>query len=177
MWRRNGGRRDPRPVGQRGARMRVLVVHNRYRSELPSGENKSVDQVTDMLRNAGVEVQTYMRASDEIEHFGLVKLAELAVRPIYSLEDTKAVKALIRSFDPDVVQLHNPYPLISPACIRVAKAEGVPVAQFVHNFRFVCANGLYFRDGRVCQDCLGKRCLLYTSPSPRDRTRSRMPSS
>ena len=24
---------------------------------------------------------------------------------------------------------------------------------------------------------LGQRCLLYTSPSPRDRTRSRMPSS
>ena len=137
--------------------MRVLVVHNRYRSALPSGENKSVDQVTDMLRNAGVEVETYMRASDEIGHFGLDKRAELAVRPIYSLEDTKAVKALIRSFGPDVVQLHNPYPLISPACIRVAKAEGVPVAQFVHNFRFVCANGLYFRDGRVCQDCLGKR--------------------
>ena len=30
------------------------------------------------------------------------------------------------------------------------------------------------QDGRVQQDA---RCLLYTSPSPRDRTRSRMPSS
>ena len=26
-------------------------------------------------------------------------------------------------------------------------------------------------------ECLDGRCLLYTSPSPRDRTRSRMPSS
>ena len=26
-------------------------------------------------------------------------------------------------------------------------------------------------------DCYGRSCLLYTSPSPRDRTRSRMPSS
>ena len=26
-------------------------------------------------------------------------------------------------------------------------------------------------------ECLKKSCLLYTSPSPRDRTRSRMPSS
>ena len=137
--------------------MRVLQVHNRYRSAFPSGENGSVDQLTDMLRNAGVEVKTYIRASDEIEYFGLVKRAELAVRPIYSLEDTKALKAQIRSFGPDVVQLHNPYPLISPACIRVAKAEGVPVVQFVHNYRFACANGLYFHDGRVCQDCLGKR--------------------
>ena len=28
-----------------------------------------------------------------------------------------------------------------------------------------------------CDDLLLKGCLLYTSPSPRDRTRSRMPSS
>lgn len=137
--------------------MRVLVVHNRYRAALPSGENMVVDRDVAMLRDAGVEVDTYIRDSDEIEHFGPVKRAGLAVRPIYSLEDAKAFKARIQSFGPDVVHLHNPYPLISPAIIRVAKAEGVPVIQTVHNYRFACANGLYFRDGRVCQDCLGKR--------------------
>jgi glycosyltransferase involved in cell wall biosynthesis len=137
--------------------MRVLVVHNRYRSALPSGENVVVDQEIALLRDAGVSVDTYIRDSDEIEHFGPVKRVELAVRPIYSLEDAKALKARIRSFGPNVVHLHNPYPLISPAVIRVAKAEGVPVAQTVHNYRFACANGLYFRDGHVCQDCLGKR--------------------
>jgi glycosyltransferase involved in cell wall biosynthesis len=137
--------------------MRVLVVHNRYRSALPSGENMVVDREIAMLRDASIEVDTYIRDSDEIEHFGPVKRAELAVRPIYSLEDSKAFKARIRSFRPDVVHLHNPYPLISPAVIRVAKTAGVPVVQTVHNYRFVCANGLYFRDGRVCQDCLGKQ--------------------
>jgi glycosyltransferase involved in cell wall biosynthesis len=137
--------------------MRVLVVHNRYRSALPSGENMVVDRDIVMLRDAGVEVETYIRDSDEIGGFGPAKRVELAVRPIYSLEDTKAFKAQIQSFRPDVVHLHNVYPLISPAVIRVAKAEGVPVVQTVHNYRLVCANGLYFRDGRVCQDCLGKR--------------------
>ena len=33
-----------------------------------------------------------------------------------------------------------------------------------------------FRDGRMYTDAQ-RSCLLYTSPSPRDRTRSRMPSS
>lgn len=137
--------------------MRVLVVHNRYRSAFPSGENLVVDREIAMLRDTGIEVGTYIRDSDEIEGFGLVKRAELAARPIYSLEDTKAFKTRIRSFGPDVVHLHNVYPLISPGVIRVAKAEGLPVVQTVHNYRFVCANGLYFRDGHVCQDCLGKR--------------------
>jgi glycosyltransferase involved in cell wall biosynthesis len=119
--------------------MRVLVVHNRYRSALPSGENAVVDRDIAMLRDAGVAVGTCIRDSDEIEDFGRVKRTELAARPIYSLEDTKAFKARIRSFGPDVVHLHNAYPLISPAVVRVAKAEGVPVVQTVHNYRFVSA--------------------------------------
>ena len=35
-----------------------------------------------------------------------------------------------------------------------------------------------FRDNEVIPTCvMDSNCLLYTSPSPRDRTRSRMPSS
>ena len=34
-----------------------------------------------------------------------------------------------------------------------------------------------FEDSTAAETCLVKDCLLYTSPSPRDRTRSRMPSS
>ena len=38
----------------------------------------------------------------------------------------------------------------------------------------------WYNQGKLIQDCfpeLSIGCLLYTSPSPRDRTRSRMPSS
>ena len=34
--------------------------------------------------------------------------------------------------------------------------------------------GIFVKDASLLVDC---GCLLYTSPSPRDRTRSRMPSS
>ena len=69
--------------------MRVLVVHNEYRSAMPSGENQVVAAEVEMLRAAGVEVDTYFRASDEIEDFGPVQRATLAVRPIYSFEDSR----------------------------------------------------------------------------------------
>ena len=41
---------------------------------------------------------------------------------------------------------------------------------------------LYIEAAKRClqdevEECMLKSCLLYTSPSPRDRTRSRMPSS
>ncbi|HEX6871934.1 MAG TPA: glycosyltransferase family 4 protein, partial [Micromonosporaceae bacterium] len=35
-------------------------------------------------------------------------------------------------------------------------AAGVPVVQTVHNYRQVCANGLFFRDGHICTDCSGR---------------------
>ena len=38
-------------------------------------------------------------------------------------------------------------------------------------------DGNYFNFKLVIEDQISKDCLLYTSPSPRDRTRSRMPSS
>jgi glycosyltransferase involved in cell wall biosynthesis/SAM-dependent methyltransferase len=135
--------------------MKVLMVHNRYRSAFPSGENAVVDQQVEMLRDAGVEVTTFIRESDEIQDFSPAQRVGLAIRPIYSIEDTRSLRALIRSTRPNVVHLHNPYPLISPAVIRTAKAEGVPVVQSVHNYRFACANGLYFRDGHICQECTG----------------------
>ena len=136
--------------------MRVLVVHNEYRSAMPSGENQVVAAEVEMLRAAGVEVDTYFRASDEIEDFGPVQRATLAVRPIYSFEDSRAIRLRIRETRPDVVHLHNPFPLISPWVVRVAKSEGVPVVQTVHNYRHSCPTGLFFRDGAVCEECSGK---------------------
>jgi glycosyltransferase involved in cell wall biosynthesis len=140
---------DPRPV-------RVLVVHNEYRSEMPSGENQMVAAEAEMLAHAGIQVDLYSRSSDEIESFGLVQRAALSVRPIFSLEDTRAIRHRIRETRPDVVHLHNPFPLISPWVVRVAKSEGVPVVQTVHNYRHSCPAGDFFRNGAPCEDCSGK---------------------
>ncbi len=131
-------------------------MHNRYRSALPSGENVVIDNETTMLRQAGVEVETYMRENDEVHGLGLLEKAALCARPTFSLEDARRFGAKIDSHRPDVVHLHNVFPLISPWVVRVAKKAGVPVVQTVHNYRHVCASGTFFRDGRSCRDCCGK---------------------
>ncbi len=135
---------------------RVLVVHNRYRSELPSGENQAVDGQIALLRSAGLDVETYFRSSDEIAAFSRAKRLELAIRPTFSREDVAAIGGVIGRFRPDVVHLHNVYPLISPAVIARAKSSDCRVVQTVHNFRHICASGSLFRDGATCTDCLGK---------------------
>jgi len=66
------------------------------------------------------------------------------------------LRSLIRDQKPQIAHFHNTFPLISPAAYYAAKDEGIPVVQTLHNYRLLCPNALFFREGRVCQDCLGK---------------------
>jgi glycosyltransferase involved in cell wall biosynthesis len=137
-------------------RLKVVVAHNRYREAIPSGENVIVDTEIAQLSAAGVRVLPFQRSSDAIGELPVVRKALLPVAPIFGREAQRELSRLLAEERPDVVHLHNPYPLLSPWVIRTAHAHGVPVVQTVHNYRQVCSSGLYFRDGHNCQDCRGK---------------------
>ncbi|GAA1850826.1 glycosyltransferase family 4 protein [Asanoa iriomotensis] len=140
--------------------MKVVVAHNRYREAQPSGENTIVDLEIAQLAEAGVEVLPFLRSSDEIPDMSPAAKALLPVSPIYAPKAQHDLADLIRTHRPDVLHLHNPYPLISPWIVRTAHRFGLPVLQTVHNYRQVCASGLYFRDGGICHDCRGKALPL-----------------
>jgi glycosyltransferase involved in cell wall biosynthesis len=141
--------------------MRVLVVHNRYASALPSGENRVIDTEVEALAEAGVEVETYFRSSDEIEEMGHARWLAAAVSPLLGIASRNSFRQKLSAFNPDVVHLHNPYPLISPWAIEECASRGTPVVATIHNFRLRCINSLFFRDGRICTECEFKRL-----PSP-----------
>ena len=69
----------------------------------------------------------------------------------------KRLSALIAESRPHVVHFHNTFPLISPSAYYAARKHGVPVVQTLHNFRLLCANAIFMRDGRPCEDCLPRR--------------------
>jgi glycosyltransferase involved in cell wall biosynthesis len=140
--------------------MKVVVAHNRYSSAQPSGENTVVDAEIAQLGAAGVEVLPFLRSSDEIGSLPPVQKALLPLSPIYAPAAQKALVELIKAERPDVLHLHNPYPLISPWIVRTAQSHGLPVVQTVHNYRQVCASGVYFRDGHICHDCRGRALPL-----------------
>jgi glycosyltransferase involved in cell wall biosynthesis len=136
--------------------VKVLVVHNRYRSDLPSGENRVVDTEMAALAEAGVEVLPYVRSSDEITAMPLHSKLSVPLMPLHSPQAVRDVKHIISRTHPDLLHLHNPYPLISWSVVRVAKDRGIPVVQTLHNHRHSCMRGSYFRDGHPCFECRGK---------------------
>jgi glycosyltransferase involved in cell wall biosynthesis len=135
---------------------KVVVAHNRYASTAPSGENIIVDAEIAQLRAAGVTVVPFLRNSDDIGGLPPAQKALLPLSPMYNRASQQALAELLRTEKPDVLHLHNPYPLLSPWVVRTAHKHGVPVIQTVHNYRQVCSSGLYFRDGHICQDCRGR---------------------
>ena len=78
-----------------------------------------------------------------------LSLPKVALRTVWSQESYRRLCRLIRGQQPDVVHVQNFFPLISPAVYYAARTEGVPVVQTLRNYRLLCSNGLFFRDGHV----------------------------
>lgn len=131
--------------------MRILLVHNRYRQR--GGEDLVFEREAQLLHEAGHEVQAYERHNDEIDGIGA---AGLAAQTIWSKRTVAEVGALAARFRPDVAHVHNTFPLISPSVYPALKRAGVPIVQTLHNYRLTCLNAMLLRDGRPCEDCVGR---------------------
>lgn len=132
--------------------MRVLQLHNLYK--IPGGEDVVVQAEKALLENHGHEVVLLQADNDNITN--LFSKTMTALGTVYSFSGKKQVQAEIAKFQPDVVHVHNFFPLWSPAVYDACREARVPVLQTLHNYRFFCAGAFFFRDGTVCEDCLGK---------------------
>ncbi len=133
--------------------MRIMLVHNRYRSAAPSGENRVVDQESEALAALGHEVVRFERNSDEIEQWSAARKALLPARVVWNREAHRDLTAALRGHRPDIVHVHNTFPLLSPAVLYACRDAAVPVVATIHNYKLACASGDFFRDGAVCHDC------------------------
>ena len=136
--------------------MKILLAHNRYRSVAPSGENRVVDREGEALAARGHEVIRFERFSDDIEGWPRAKKATLPAQAVWSRDAHRDLAAVLAAQRPDVVHLHNTFPLLSPAVLYACRDARVPVVATLHNYKLACANGEFFRDGAVCHDCAGR---------------------
>ena len=136
--------------------MRILQIHNRYRSSAPSGENRVVDNEAAALREQGHTVMRFERFSDDISGWKAPKKALLPAKIVWSGESYKSLGRAIRDDRPDVVHVHNTFPLLSPSVLQACWNERVPVVATLHNYRLMCPTGDLFREGAVCHDCVGR---------------------
>ncbi|MFJ8942683.1 glycosyltransferase [Streptomyces sp. NPDC102395] len=135
--------------------MHVLVLHNHYSSAQPSGENRVVEQEVGLLRAAGHRVEVFERRSDDIASRSLLGKAAVPLLVPWNPAVRSELTARLRAERPDVVHVHNVFPLLSPAVLAACADVGVPAVATLHNYTQICPPGTLRRDGRLCTECVG----------------------
>lgn len=131
--------------------MKILIVHNDYGKY--SGEEAVVDKMAAMLSAHGHAV-SQLRMTSAGKRESLSGKVVGFVSGIYSHSGVIAMREALKREKPDVVNVHNLYPYISPAALFECKKVGVPIVMTVHNFRLICPTGLFMRNNKPCELCL-----------------------
>ena len=135
--------------------MKILLVHNQYRQ--PGGEDVVFEQERELLERNGHEITVYKRSNLEIQTSkGLQQQLALVRNSVWSAETRREFAARLDRIRPDLVHVHNTFVVISPSIYSACQDAGVPVVQTLHNYRLYCPSATFFRDGRVCEDCVDR---------------------
>ena len=132
--------------------MRILFAHNRYRNL--GGEDLAAQVEMELLARHGHATELF--EADNTDLVGIGGNAKAALGAVYSPVARKKFAARLQSFRPDVVQVFNFFPLLSPSIHYACREAAVPVVQKISNFRLICPGALLMRDDNVCEDCIGK---------------------
>ncbi len=134
--------------------MKIAVVHNEYKQF--SGEEAVVADMCRVLEERGQLVCRFIRRSADIPQMRFGKLKAFT-QGIYNPFIKKDFRAFLLAEKPDIVHVHNLYPLISPSILPICRKLGIPVVMTLHNYRLACPGGVFYRHGMICEECAGGR--------------------
>jgi glycosyltransferase involved in cell wall biosynthesis len=132
--------------------MKILVAHNRYQGR--GGEDVVFEAEVDLLRDAGHGVETLTVSNEAID-----SLAARIATTLSIADNARGKRVMAEAIDrhrPDVVHVHNFFPLLSPSVFDLCRQKRVPAVVTLHNYRAICTGGMLLRDGRICHKCLDR---------------------
>lgn len=126
------------------------MAHNTY--QYAGGEDAVVLNEANLLRQVGYDVHIHSISNDSI--VGTLDRIRAAVNVSFSRKSFDEISNAIDRFNPDVLHVHNFFPLLTPSIHYAAKLRGLKVVQTLHNYRLICSAATFLRDGHVCELCL-----------------------
>lgn len=149
---------------------KVLLIHNTHGEK--GGEDTVVEQEMSLLRSHGHSVELLEVNNDDIPFATATERIAAGIGTIWSRKGYRLIERAATAFKPDVAHVHNTFNFLSPSIYWALSRQRVPIVTTMHNFRTVCAQGGFLRNGKACFDCLGRvpwpgllhRCY-YTLPA------------
>lgn len=151
--------------------MRILHVNKfLYRR---GGAEAYMHEVATLQRAQGDEVEFFGEQHPDNEPFtyaahfpplvefdrpmhGVTERAKALGRMLYSTSARRGMEAVLDTFEPDVVHLHNIYHGLSPSILQPIATRDVPAVMTLHDYKLACPTYRFLDHGRVCEACLGK---------------------
>lgn len=130
--------------------MKILLLHNRYQQK--GGEDHVFHEETELLRKNGHEVETLLFTNDAIT--GIKEKIKTGIRIFYNRRSARLLENKIKTFHPDIIHVHNFFPVASPAVFHVAGRKKIPVVATIHNYRLICPGAILYREGKTCERCV-----------------------
>jgi len=132
--------------------MRILLAHNFYKNR--GGEYSVYQNEARLLEEMGHDVFRFEKDNISIDNMSLSEKVSLLWKTTWNAAIIEELRNVIRKIEPDLLHVHNFFPLMTPAIYKASKLENVPVVQTLHNFRILCANGSFLRNNEPCEKCL-----------------------
>ncbi len=132
--------------------MKVLFCHNFYQQQ--GGEDIVLANEMALLESKGHEVKLFSVSNNSIKTIWHKLLVSFNLT--YSKRYKRALKITIANFSPDIVHVHNFFPLLTPSIFDSCEEMGVPVVHTLHNYRLLCPSATLFVDGRCNAESLQK---------------------
>lgn len=132
--------------------MRILLAHNYYQRR--GGEDAVFENEAKLLEDRGHTVIRHAASNNSIET--IVDKASAFAKVTWNAGAARTIGDLVARTQPDILHVHNFFPLFSPSIYDAARKQGVAVVQTLHNYRLGCASGFLTRQGVPCELCIGR---------------------
>lgn len=129
---------------------RILQLHNRYLQY--GGEDVICQSEYELLTQRGHHVKQVFFDNQTIGTSWSSKLGA-GFRAIHNPDAVRSLTREVHEFRPDVVHVHNFFPLISPSVFRAARSLRVPIVATINNYRLICCRATLFRNDQICEKC------------------------
>lgn len=138
--------------------MKILMIHNKYKQK--GGEDVVFYNEMSLLQSKGHIVDKLVFENKNIE--GIFNTLKIGISGIYNIESAGVLKNKIKQIRPDIIHVHNFFPIASPSIFWIANRFKIPVVLTLHNYRLICPNAILFRNGNICEKCINE-ILPYSS--------------
>jgi len=130
--------------------MKILFAHNEYLQH--GGEDAVLSMESSLLDSHHQTVRHLKINNNSTSHLtGRIKTAFACC---YSGKNKKKITKLLNITKPDIVHVHNFFPLLTPSIYDACIDADVPVIQTLHNYRTICPGALLMRNGKICEKCI-----------------------